>query len=225
MLLSLQRVQAPTVEPVSLDQLKQQCVLDSSFTDDDALLTMYGVAAREYAENYTRRAFLPQQWQLNLDHFPTYTYTGIINPSQRRDWPAYAGVWQGMTIALPKPTCISVDSITYFDAAGAPQTVDPSTYKVDLNSKPARVVPKSGLYWPLNTIYIPGSIAVNYTSGSYATADEVPRSIRLAILLLASHWYQNRMSVSTVNLSEIPFGVKALLDMYRVTVLDYQEVV
>jgi len=51
------------------------------------------------------------------------------------------------------------------------------------------------------------------------------QSICLAILLLASHWYQNRMSTSAISLNEIPFGVKALLDQYKVTVLDYQEVV
>jgi hypothetical protein len=186
---------------------------------------MYSIAAREFAENYTRCAFLSQQWQLNLDHFPTYSYTGTINPSQRRDYASYGGPCGAPTIALPKSKCISVDSIKYLDATGTQQTLDPSTYKVDLTSTPARVVPAPGVTWPLSTLYLPGSVQVTYTAGSYANAAAVPQSICLAILLLASHWYQNRMSVSITNLTEIPFGVKALLDHYRVTVLDYAEVV
>ena len=225
MLLSLQCVQAPTCEPVTLNQIKNQCTIDPSFTDDDALLSMYGIAAREYAEKYTRRAFLPQQWQLTLDHFPTYGFTGTANPALRRDWSYYSGAWDGMTIALPKPKCISADSITYVDTTGTQQTLAPSAYKLDPNSTPARIVPAQGAFWPLNTIYLPGSVNITYTAGSYADADHVPQSICVAILLLASHWYANRESASVMNLNQIPFGVKALLDLYKVTVLDYQEMV
>ena len=225
MLLSLQNLQAPAYEPVSLDMIKSQVGVDVSFTNDDAMLSMFGIAAREFCEKYTRRAFLPQQWLLTLDHFPTYYYSGTTNPSARRDWNSYSGSWGGMTIALPKPNCISVDSIKYLDATGSQQTLDPATYRYDMNSAPARLVPAPGLCWPLNTVYLPGSVQITYTTGSYATIFAVPQSICLAILLLVSHWYNNRESASVMNMNEIPFGVKALLDHYKVTVLDYQEVV
>jgi len=224
MFLNVNLIQGPTVEPVSLDLLKRQCNVDASMTDDDQLIAAYGIAAREYAEKYTRRAFLSQQWKITLDHFPAAMYSGTINPALRRDWCYYSGIWQGMTIALPKPKCISVDSITYLDLTGTQQTLDPSTYRVDVNSTPARIVPAPGLYWPLNTLYVPGSVAVTFTAGSY-TVDVFPAAICQAIMLLTSHWYQNRESASVINLMEIPFGVKALLDMYKVTVLDYESMV
>jgi hypothetical protein len=286
MLLNINQTQPPIVEPVTLTQLKQQCVLDPGFTDDDPLLTAYGVAAREFCEKYTRRAFFNQSWQLTLDHFPAYFYNGTINPAIRRDWAYYAGIWNGMTIALPKHTCITVDSLAYIDQAGNPRTLDPSTYNVDKNSKPARIVPCPGLYWPLDTLYIPGSVTVDYTSGSYVQSftepftvpatgpytpkqspvtavtsvndanntpaaytftdgaltfdaslagqtltlsyyagTTFPQSITVTILLLVAHWYQNRESTSVVDMKEIPFGVAALLDMHKVTVLDYEAMV
>jgi uncharacterized phiE125 gp8 family phage protein len=226
MFLSVNMIAGPTVEPVPLAQLKKQCSVDSSFTDDDALITSYGIAAREYCENYTRRVFLPQQWQITLDHFPTAMYTGTVNPAVRRDWAYYSGIWQGMTIAPPKPKCISVDSITYVDITGTQQTLASTNYKVDINSTPARIVPAPGLYWPLNTLYIPGSVAVSFTAGSYADASHVPLSICQAIMLMVSHWYNNRETASINKLNDIPFGVTALLDMYKVSaVLDYESIV
>ena len=293
MFLNVHQTAQPIAEPVSLDQLKQQCVVDSSFTDDDTLIAALGIAARQYAEKYTRRSFFNQSWQLTLDHFPVYLYSGTVNPALRRDFYYYSGVWTGMTIAVPRPNCVSIDSITYVDLSGETQTLDSSDYVVDLNSTPARIVPSPGIFWPLDTLYIPGSVAVNFTSGSYVQqftesftvsasppiyqytptqgpvtaitsfttagspptavagytlTDGVlnfpseyagqtltltyyagamfPQAIAQAILLLVTHWYQNRSSAGMSKLYEIPFGVTALLDMYKVSaVLDYESIV
>jgi uncharacterized phiE125 gp8 family phage protein len=216
-------VTGPTTEPVSLIQLQNQCVVSPGVDSD--LLSSYGIAAREFCENYCQRAFFSQQYQLTMDHFPVVQYSGTVNPAMRRDWSYYAGIWQGQTIALPRPKCISVDSITYIDITGTTQTLSSSNYIVDLTSTPARIVPAPGIYWPLNTLYVPGSVVVNYTSGTW-TAETIPVSICQAILLLASHWYLNRESTSSVRLNEIPFGVTALLDMYKVrAILDYESIV
>lgn len=290
MFLYVNQTAQPIVEPVTLDQLKQQCNVDSSFTNDDTLIAAYGVAARQYAEQYTRRAFFNQSWKLTLDHFPTYLWSATVNPAIRRDYYYYAGLWNGMTIAVPKPQCVSIDSITYIDVAGTPQTLPSSDYVVDLNSIPARIVPSPGIYWPLDTLYVPGSVAVNFTAGSYVQkfsesftvpssppllqyepvngpvtaitsfvdasntpveftlTDSVlyfpseyigqtltltyyagttfPQAIAQAILLLVSHWYVNRESTTPMKLNEIPFGVTALLDMYKISaVLDYESIV
>jgi len=40
----------------------------------------------------------------------------------------------------------------------------------------------------------------------------VEQRIKNAILWLVGMWYERRMAADAVNLSEIPFGVKALLD-------------
>ena len=225
MLLSINQTAAPTVEPVSLDQFKSQVRVDSTFTDDDTIMTMYLIAARNHAENYTRRSFFSQTWQMTLDHFPTYLYNGTLNPAIRRDWMYYSGIWNGMTIALPKGPVTAVNSIKYLDTTGTQQTLSSSNYTADLTSLPARIVPAPGLCWPLATVYVPGSVQVNFTAGSYVEDTDCPQTIAMAILLLASHWYEHREAVSEVSMKEVPFAVSALLDMYTVTVLDYDCVV
>lgn len=42
------------------------------------------------------------------------------------------------------------------------------------------------------------------------------RSIEQAMLLLIGHWYAHRESVADVSMSEVPHGVHALLQPYRV---------
>lgn len=53
-------------------------------------------------------------------------------------------------------------------------------------------------------------------TGATLTTDDVPEDIRAAILLLIGHLYENREAGAERALSEIPFGVKALLDLNRV---------
>jgi hypothetical protein len=40
----------------------------------------------------------------------------------------------------------------------------------------------------------------------------VPQRVKNAILWLVGMWYERRMAADSVSLSEIPFGVKSLLD-------------
>ncbi|HFD4631793.1 TPA: head-tail connector protein [Klebsiella pneumoniae] len=39
--------------------------------------------------------------------------------------------------------------------------------------------------------------------------------IKLALMLLVSHWYENREPVSSDSVNTIPFGVKAILEQHR----------
>jgi hypothetical protein len=176
MILSFHLTGLPIAEPVSLAQIKQQCRVDASFTNDDAILTLYGIAAREYAEKYTRRAFFPQSWRMTLDHFPVATFSPTVNPAMRNDWMFFNGVYGGMTIALPRPRCLSVQSIGYADQGGAAQIVPATGYYVDRSSEPARIVPTAGFFWPTATLYQPGSVKVDFISGSYAKPITAPEA-------------------------------------------------
>ncbi len=223
MLLAVKQITAPTVEPVTLDQFKAHARID--FSDDDGLIQVYLMAARQYAEKYTRRSFFPQQWQLTLDHFPTYLSNSTINPALRRDWMYYSGIWNGMTIALPRSPVTAINTITYLDTTGTEQSLDSSQYTADFTSHPARIVPAPGLFWPLATLYVPGSVKIVYTAGEYTDPEDCPQTIVMAIMLLAAHWYAQRESVSASSLKEVPFAVTALLDMEKITVFDYESVV
>lgn len=45
----------------------------------------------------------------------------------------------------------------------------------------------------------------------YAISLEAEPDVKLAILLLASHYYRNREAVTDVELTEIPLGIKAIV--------------
>lgn len=165
-MLSFRLTTPPSVEPVSLTLAKQQLRVD--FPDDDALITGYITAARQWAEVYTKRAFFTQSFQLSLDAFPLFmANNGTLPPSQLRGWPYFSSYWDPLAIRLPRPTCLSVDKITFRDLTNTIQTLDPATYFVDITSEPARIVPMPSLTWPTTQLYLPGSVQVNYTTGSF----------------------------------------------------------
>jgi uncharacterized phiE125 gp8 family phage protein len=222
MILSYRLITPPAVEPVTLDLAKQQCRVD--YPEDDLLIQTYIVAARQYAEKYTNRAFFTQQWELSRDHFPLPRFQTTLTPEQRYDWPFFGSAWDYFAIRLPKPKCISVDSVTYLDLTATKQTLDPSTYYVDTSSEPARLVPAQNLFWPYTQQYLPGSIKITFTTGSYgdgANVNNCPQTIMLAMLLLIGHWYKNRETSTELNLKNIPLGVGELLDIHKFHTLEY----
>ena len=223
MLLSYKLITPPAAEPVSVMMLKRQVRVD--FPDDDTLLGIYVTAAREYAEKYTRRAFFNQTWELALDHFPLPTFKTTLTAEERHDWPFFGSSWDYFAIRLPKPTCVTVNSVSYLDLSSTLVTLDPSTYYVDNTGEPARLVPSANQFWPYTQQYLPGSVRIQFTAGSYGdgvTVNTCPQSIVLAIMLLAAHWYEHREDVSELNLKNIPLGVRALLDQHKFDCLEYR---
>ncbi len=211
--LSYKETSAPAAEPVTLAQAKTQCVVDATFTDDDAMITALVTAARQYVEKIMNRAIYTRTMQLFLDFFPFPNYSGTINPNDRHC--LYGYFWHALAIRLPKPRAVSVQSITYIALDGTTQTVDPNTYYVDVNSEPARIVPQPGIYWPYTQSYLPGSVCVSFTTGTYGDGidvDKCPRTIKQAMLLLISYWYNHRDSAELAPPAAIAMGVDALLD-------------
>ena len=66
---SLKLVTPPATEPVTLAELKAWAKIDTDA--DDALITSLLAAARQAAEDYTRRSFITQSWRLTLDLEPS----------------------------------------------------------------------------------------------------------------------------------------------------------
>ena len=159
------------------------------YSAEDTLLTGLIQAAREYVEGYQNRALCPQTWELVLDNWP-----------------------YGDCMEIPKPPLQSIADIKYKDSAGTETTWDSANYIVDTDSFLGRVAPGYGLNWPAETLYPAGAIRVRYVAG-YTT---VPQTTKQAMLLLIGHWHENREGVSEKSMQEIPFAVKALLNLHRV---------
>lgn len=107
-------------------------------------------------------------------------------------------------LKLAYPPQLSVESVRL---AGAVTPLDASEYRFIEDSF------LSGSVEILSASIGP-EVEVVYTAG-YTTPADVPEDIKTAIYMLCSHIYEQYNATSDVQLSEIPFGVKALLSKYN----------
>ncbi len=182
----------PTLEPITIDEAKDQLRISRDNNTQDRLIWTLMVAARQYCEKYTNRAFMPQTWELVLDAWPT------------------------STLEIPRPLLQSVSSIKYKDQAGAETTWPTTEYIVAIDSVPGRVALAAGKAWPGGSLYPAGAVRVRFVAG-YASVDAVPYPIRLAILQCITHWYEHPEIVAVGHVApEMPMTVRSLLSPYRV---------
>lgn len=97
---------------------------------------------------------------------------------------------------------------TYVDSDGATQPLTGA--RLIFGNGWAELATAFGSTWP--TSYGPATITVE---AGYATADDVPQSMKQAILLLVGTYYAQRESVSTAEMKEVPHAVDSLLRPYR----------
>jgi uncharacterized phiE125 gp8 family phage protein len=203
---------APSLEPVTLADMKNYLRVDSDLTADDALITLMISTARAYAESQTGRSFISQGWRLVLDSFPSYGITGVqwgVGYSHPRQ-----------AILLEKGPVINVASIVYTAMDGSTVTItSPAApdYAVDLTGPVPRITPGFGKIWPIPLPQI-GAVAINYTAGYGTTAASVPEGIRQWLMLRVATMYENREEVAILGRGKVealPF-VDGLLDPYRV---------
>lgn len=222
--MGIRLTQAPTEEPVSLEEAKLHLNLDLDDTTWDAKIKSLIVAARFHAENVCRRVFVTQKYDLYLDAFPFYTYYGVIPgyvpvdqlPAAWLTMRNYSVRFRGSKIDIPFPRLQSVDEVTFIDASGATQTLDPSLYVVDNVSEPGVLTPKAGTYWP-DTLNTTNAVKISFTAG-YGGAVDVPEGIKTWMLLRIGSLFENREEVSVayrVTVQALPY-VDTLLDPYRI---------
>lgn len=197
--MALKLITGPAAEAITLEEAKQHLrVVD---TDEDSLISIYIRAARQWCEGpegFLGRALVTQTWDLVLDSFPT------------------------AEIKVPLPPLQEVVYIKYDDTAGNEQSVSATNYYVDNVSEPGWVLPTAD--WP-STINAVNSVRVRFKAGYPEDtgvsppdiAANVPFDIKAAMLLLIGSMYENREEVvAGVTLSQLPFGVQALLRPHRV---------
>lgn len=199
----------PAVEPVTIEEARSQCRLTDS--SEDGLLAGYVLAARHLAEERTERVLITQTWTETFDrrwptlghhhaHHHRVVQDGVFPHSRRR-------------ILLLRAPVQSVASITYVDQNGATQTLDPSQYQAGKHLLAGAIEEAYGVSWPAVRWQM-DAISVQYVAG-YTTPGLVPEAIRMAILLLVGHFYNNReatvISATRMSVSELPIGVDALL--------------
>lgn len=166
--MALVLISPPPVEPVTLQELKEFLRVDAGDTSQDNLITELGVAARSWAEIYTRRSFVAATWQLLMDFFPGYIDLKLAG--QKVSSPFVSGsnaVLVGIRYAvqMPFPPVNSIVSVTYQNANGQVTALTQGNdYIADLLSNPARLTPPFGQMWPVARVVV-NAVAVTFTAG------------------------------------------------------------
>lgn len=149
---------------------------------EDALITGLISAATNHVQNITNRQLMRATYRLSLDRLPS-------------------------SFPLPRPPYAAITSITAIDEAEQVVEFEETFYRVDeLDHATIYGLKESG--WYASTYK---DIVVEYQAG-YATAADVPADIKVAMLLIIGHLYENREDKS----DRFPKASDALLSSYRV---------
>lgn len=195
--MALKLITAPASLAVTLTEAKAHLRVTSS--DQDTIITAQTNAAIGKAESFMGRALIDQTWDLYLDAFPTEA---------------------PLTIQIPKPPLIEVQSIKYDDAAGVEQTISAASYIVDTASQPGKVSLALNASWPIarNTI---NSVRIRFRAGyldnSSPPIAAVPFDIKAGVLLILGGLFEYREEqIVGDTAAELPMGSENLLRPHRV---------
>ena len=112
---------------------------------------------------------------------------------------------------LPLAPVTAITEVALIDADGAEEVVDPLRYRLEKDAHfPALAGRSAGLPWPPSD----GSIRVRFTAGYGSAWSDMPPDLAQAVMLLASHYYENR-EATALGSGCMPFGVTSLLERYR----------
>jgi len=163
-------VTGPTVEPVTVDEVKTLTHVSHSVEDD--LILRWIKTARQLAEGYQWRAYITQTLELSFDGFPS------------------------MPIEIPRSPLQSVTSIKYTDYLGTETTLyeagNTDMFLVDTEGEPGRIDLAYNQVWPSVTLRTLSPVQIVFVAGYGDSADDVPDQVKDAILMYCGWRYENR---------------------------------
>ena len=159
--------QPPTVFPVTLAEAKTH--LRVRTTSEDNYISSLVEVAHRYVWSYTGQIWGEGEVKEYLDAFP-----------------------ECCTIELTAAPVGALVDFEYKNTAGTLTEVDAAVYAFDEISVPARIVRKEGQSWP-ETQKVPNAVAITYTVGM--EPDDVPATIKQAMLLYIGFLYENREDI------------------------------
>ncbi|MBZ9985674.1 head-tail connector protein [Mesorhizobium sp. BH1-1-5] len=186
------RTTAPTAA-VSLDEIKRHAnAVD--FTDDDELLGILVQTATDH-----------------LDGWTGVLGRCIVNQGWRQDF----GCWPACRdLRLPFPDVANI-VVKYSDTADAEQTVSNTLYETLSDARGAFIRLRDNFDAPALNDQRSDPVRIEFTAG-FGAVDAVPSAIKVAIMMLAAHWYANREAVAIGDsAAPLPMAVDALIAPYR----------
>jgi uncharacterized phiE125 gp8 family phage protein len=183
--MKLVTVTAPSIEPVTIAEARDQCWLLSDTTHDTKLTRLIS-SARSSIEALTGIRCIQQTVRLELNEFPGWSIDLGCYPVQ------------------------SITSLVYDDENGTEQTLVAGTgYWSDLGGMYPRLSPVTA--WPATHATKPACIRITMVVG-YANAAGVPPDLRDAILQRVAERFEHASeSVEAVTLADVPLSVRAMI--------------
>lgn len=201
----------PASEPLTLGEAKAQLRLETA--DDDAQVNGQILAARMYVEEICWRGLVTQVWELVAAGWPHERPWATLGFPFEYGVVAFQHLQNHLEgIELPKGNLVSVGSVKYIDTLGVQQTlVENTDYVVDTVSKPGRVRLAFDKFWPEHRAQW-DAVRIQYTVGW--SPDQVPQPLKQAMLLLVSHFYENRTLELPGRLTPLQFSIDSLMAPY-----------
>lgn len=165
---------APTIEPVTLSELRVHLRIDSSDEERDKDILSWQKTARQHVEQtILHRALLNQTYTQFFDNF--------ANPLRLR--------W-------PKLSSITSVKYTLNDSSGTLTTVATSVYEAGEWNGIGIVRRKFEQEWPTDARLHPDSVQVAFVAGYGSASSDVPAPIRHAIKVMVADMYQHPESIA-----------------------------
>lgn len=191
-LMKTELLEAPATVVATATELRRQlfAIYDNT---TDAHLEALILAATNHVETVTWRKLISQKWRL------------------------YLGEWPDGSIMLPFGAVSEITLVRWLDGDGDDHDlVDGTDYLSAVVGPEPAVMPLDS--WPSGDLFDLDSIRVEFIAG-FGDASAVPAAIKHAILMLASHWYENRETVITgTTVRNVPMAFDALISPWKLRV-------
>ena len=187
-------VNPPDVEPVTVEDARRHLRIAPGDTSHDDDINAVIPVARQWAEQFLRRALITQTWQIGLSQVPPYG-----------------------PILMPFGRLQQVNKVEYRDEDGNWTEIPVQDYWTDAFPEPGVVSPVES--WPTaNSDGARVAMRVEFVCGYGDEPKNVPEPIRHAILIKMADLFANRESIiEGVNTGlEASHIVRELLFKYRV---------
>lgn len=185
--MTIAELMPPAVEPITLAEVKAHLRLDTD--DEDALLAGLARTARCHLEVETGLCLILRTLRLYLD-----------------DWP------EGRVIQIARGPVQTIETVTVYDALGAPVALNAAGYVLDGEACPARLV----LPARRASERAVNGIEIDFSAGFGESGADVPDTLKRALLLHVAAMYELR---GVLPLDEqpgaLPQGYDRLVAPYR----------
>ncbi len=179
----------PLIEPASVSEVKEQLGIQATDTASDSLIARRIAEARQWAENYTGRAFITQTREARWDEF--------VDEHEL-------------------PSALSLVNVKYIDTDGTLQTLTADQYEIDTYPFIPFVKAANDVTWPF-TYSKRNVVRIQYTAGYGPLSTDVPPLIKEAIILLVGHWMNFQPNNENgAGISRIPYAVRDMLDIFKI---------